>query len=118
MEGAGEVGRVGIPGLDAQRIGNADHIHLVNFIHVPSRAVARSVELELAADLHLHLHGQLVEIGKTLLGADDQRNTIDPGRGQVRRRFKNGQVERRRRVEDQVGVGNLLIADNGNLTGN
>ena len=36
--------------------------------------VARPVELQLAGDLHLGLHGELVEVGEALLRADDQRD--------------------------------------------
>ena len=73
--------RVGVPALDAEDIGDAEGVHLVG---APVAAHRRAdvgqgalVDLEPARHLHDRFHRVFVEVGQTLLRADDPRHAVN-----------------------------------------
>ena len=67
------------------------------------------MELELPGDLHLRLHGELVEVGKALLHADHQRDAADHVVGaEVCAGVRIAEVHDR--LRQHVSVGDLLEA--------
>src|SRR5208337_752104 len=79
---------VGVPKIHAQLVGDADIIQLVGLVDGSGGGTVRAYELQITSHRDGGLHAEIVEIGPSLPGANNQGHTRNPAIGYDRRHLR------------------------------